>query len=394
MPKRPCTITFTPDQKTILCGDKFGDVYALPLLPGGFKENHVLPPHEEPKTKQNPLSREAKFASSANPKTVHTLKNRKALEHQLSSANKKSSQKTMGFEHQLLLGHVSLLTDIVCVSVPGKDVARPDDRTYIITADRDEHIRVSRGMPQAHIIEGFCLGHTQFVSKLCVPRWNQQCLISGGGDDYLLVWNWLSGRILRTADLLTLVLDHIDQRYALSDLLGHDPIDHDTAQAQHAKIAVSELHAIETETAVGEFHRYITLAVEGMPAVFIFSIAEDGALQREVVFSTEGNVIGVTVSKDQNCIAYAMDTDHKSFSRTQVADKCSQKQRPSIGFLNFSTAKGMWKKNMELQNAFASVMRDLPEDDEQVMDGKESGNRGPGSLLYGLENLRKRGQDE
>lgn len=131
-----------------------------------------------------------------------------------------------------------------------------------------------------------------------------------------------------------------------------------------------------------------------MPAIFIFGITEDGALRRESFFSTEGNVIGVAVSKDQNCIAYAMDTDHKSFSQSQMADKVCQNQRPSVGFLKFSMVKGLWEKDMELQNAVASVLRGLREDNEQVMDEKKSKDRDPVSLLYGLENLRKKGQDE
>ena len=30
MPKRPCAIQISPDNTTIICGDKFGDVYSLP----------------------------------------------------------------------------------------------------------------------------------------------------------------------------------------------------------------------------------------------------------------------------------------------------------------------------------------------------------------------------
>ena len=263
MPKRPCAITFTPDQKTILCGDKFGDVYALPLLPSESKKEQTLQSCPDMKTEENLPSQEARFTPSASLRTVHTLKNRRALKDQLTSIKKKPSTKTMNFEHQLLLGHVSLLTDIICISVLGKDIACSNDWTYIITADRDEHIRVSRSIPQAHVIERFCLGHTQFVSKLCVPSWNPQWLISGGGDDQILVWDWLPGHIKTTFDLRRLVLEHVDQRYVSSDLLGHEPIDHDTVRSQHAKIAVIEIHAIETEVVGGQVQRRIVVAVEG-----------------------------------------------------------------------------------------------------------------------------------
>ncbi|KAL9031794.1 MAG: hypothetical protein Q9196_000221 [Gyalolechia fulgens] len=392
MPKRPCAIAFTPDQKTILCGDKFGDVYALPLVQS---QSEIFPiqSRADSTTERNIPSNEASYAPSASLRTVHTLKNRKALQHQLNSTSKKVSQKTMEFEHQLLLGHVSLLTDIICVSMNRQDDLSSHDRTYIITSDRDEHIRISRGMPQTHIIEGFCLGHTQFVSKLCVPSWDPQMLISGGGDDHLLVWDWLSGRTTHTVDLHRWVSDYIDRRYAGSDLLGPDPIDRDVVQTQHAKIAVSDIHSIETVTAVGEVQRHIIVAIEGVPAVFILRVAQNGAIERDLAVSTEGNVVGLTVSNEQSRVAYAMDTDHQLFSRSQVVDRNDRTERPRIGSLSFSTKTGLWEKDMELQNAIVHGLRDLPRSDEQIMDGETSSNR-ESVGLYGLENLRKRGSDD
>jgi tRNA (guanine-N(7)-)-methyltransferase subunit TRM82 len=100
----------------------------------------------------------------------------------------------------MLLGHVSLLTDLAFVSLPSS-TSSSASRHYIITADRDEHIRVSRGPPQAHIIETYCLGHLSFISKICVPPSLPELLISGGGDNYLLVWKWETGELLQKIPL-------------------------------------------------------------------------------------------------------------------------------------------------------------------------------------------------
>jgi len=73
-------------------------------------------------------------------------------------------------------------------------------RKYIITADRDEHIRVSR-YPQSWVIEGFCLGHTAFVSKILVPGWAPQEVLSGGGDGWLGRWRWADGKCLQRIEV-------------------------------------------------------------------------------------------------------------------------------------------------------------------------------------------------
>lgn len=194
MPKRPCALALTDDDSTIIAADKFGDIYSLPLLfsnvetPSDSKDTDIV---ESTKKEARP------FVPAANNLTVHSQRNRLALENQKKQGNKVTEKLEPTFEHKLLLGHVSMLTDVAVVNIQA--------RSYIISSDRDEHIRVSRGIPQSHIIEGFCLGHTEFVSRLCLPSSRPNVLISGGGDNELFVWDWLSGQLLSKADVGGLV---------------------------------------------------------------------------------------------------------------------------------------------------------------------------------------------
>lgn len=195
MPKRPCSIIVTPDNSTILCGDKFGDVYELQLFPA----EDVTLPEKQPQQPQQASSKP--FHPQASKLTVHTKRNLKALEQQLKASSMAPEKSTPGFEKKLRLGHVSLLTDVAFATIPAEKSPSGKPRSYVLTSDRDEHIRVSRGPPQSHIIENYCLGHTSFVSKLCIPPTRQDLLISGGGDGFLFVWDWREGKVLQQVKL-------------------------------------------------------------------------------------------------------------------------------------------------------------------------------------------------
>jgi tRNA (guanine-N(7)-)-methyltransferase subunit TRM82 len=60
---------------------------------------------------------------------------------------------------ELILGHASLLTTFLVTA----------DGQYIVTADRDEHIRVS-WYPQGYTIESYCLGHQKCEALLSLTR--------------------------------------------------------------------------------------------------------------------------------------------------------------------------------------------------------------------------------
>lgn len=204
MPKRPCSVVLTPDNKDIFAADKFGDVYSLPLLP---KDDPTANTGDAPSTPAPAPTPTPAFQPQASELTVHTKRNRQALiDQQISRTNPKALRGSPRrvdavFERHLLLGHVSLLTAVA--------LARDEqDRPYIITADRDEHVRVSRGThEQAHVIEAYCLGHEHFVNRICVPECAGagamgQLLVSAGGDAEVFVWRWRTGKLLARTDLL------------------------------------------------------------------------------------------------------------------------------------------------------------------------------------------------
>ena len=255
----------TSDDSTILCADKFGDVYALPLIQS---------PHENTSTEsasQNPDSRWTKslpknFAPSATTLTVHTKGNREALRQQQKLKEKRSEKHSQHPRHKLLLGHVSLLTDIVCAK---SSLSASGSREYILTSDRDEHIRVSRGLPQAHVIENYCLGHTEFISKLCIVPKHEHLLVSGGGDDHLFLWDWLSGTIKQRVELKSYV-ERIKVQY--QNFAGEEP-----------KESIAE----RKEATAMEDRSDFNIAVS---KIIVLEVAQDGATsaQFQILIICEG----------------------------------------------------------------------------------------------------------
>ena len=83
---------------------------------------------------------------------------------------------------RLLLGHLSQLLDMAVT----RDGAR------LLTADRDEKIRVSM-YPDSFNIDNYCLGHTEFVTSIALSSCDETRLVSGSGDGTIRCWNLTSG---------------------------------------------------------------------------------------------------------------------------------------------------------------------------------------------------------
>ncbi|KZT37736.1 hypothetical protein SISSUDRAFT_823919 [Sistotremastrum suecicum HHB10207 ss-3] len=192
LPKKPTCLQLTAKGQKILVADKFGDVFSYPLLPP-----------EQPST-STPSTQKGGHASS---------------------------------HGTLILGHTSILTELILVE--------RENRPFIVTADRDEHIRISR-YPQGFIVHRYCLGSTRFVSSLC-DLGNGQ-LLSGGGEDVLRVWEWDSGECLRTIDVGSSVKPSIVVRRTLSG--GEDEEDGRDKKKKKPKGASTKIEAspsVQTE---------------------------------------------------------------------------------------------------------------------------------------------------
>jgi tRNA (guanine-N(7)-)-methyltransferase subunit TRM82 len=175
-PKRPSAVDSTKDNEKLVLADKFGDVYGVPL------------------TGTDAVLTEGTEDSKIEP----------------------------------ILGHVSMLVDI-------KAAQKDNGKQYIITADRDEHIRVTR-YPQTYVIEHWLFGHTEFVSVIETLPWNPHQLVSAGGDDFVAHWDWTTGELLQTFDIRPLVEQYLNE--------SHNPVKRSDSKRE---ITVSHLIPINNQ---------------------------------------------------------------------------------------------------------------------------------------------------
>ncbi|KAL6869620.1 tRNA (guanine-N(7)-)-methyltransferase non-catalytic subunit trm82 [Amphichorda felina] len=342
MPKRPSAVAIGPDSQ-ILCADKFGDVYSLPLIPDGTPIAPTLRPAPKPLTQP-----------AANELTVHSKRNLVALKAQqkqlekarLEKGDAESKPDVPDFELTLQLGHVSMLTALV--------LGEREGRRYIITGDRDEHIRVSRYMPQAHIIERFCMGHRDFVGALVIPPTRGDVLISGGGDTDLFLWNWLSGSLLSKTGVLSLAQE---------------------ISPETSKVAVSNLYSLAYPAEAGNL-TYILAICEDIKAIFSWQLTDNNALNHPGVIQLPGNPLALSIISE----------DGSAPKILAAIDPGSETPAKNLNIFSLTTSDGRLAVDTT-----SHVEEDAIETGD--LEVTESEVR---SLLYGMEHLRKQkgGEDE
>jgi tRNA (guanine-N(7)-)-methyltransferase subunit TRM82 len=162
--KKPSAISFTDDGQDIIVSDKVGDCYLYPLVPKDVSGDKV-----------------------------------KIMDIQ--------ADPTLNPEATYLLGHVSVLTSHILTT-------DEDGHKWIISADRDEHIRVTR-YPNTFVIERYMFGTEGFVSSIHIPYGSPELLVSGGGEGVLRIWNWKQGKQVGSIDIGESVLPYRTARSSL-----------------------------------------------------------------------------------------------------------------------------------------------------------------------------------
>lgn len=354
MPKRPCALEILPDSDTIICGDKFGDVYSLPLLPTDESEKEASDAKAAQDAKDAELRAQAQaaeepFKPAATNLTVHTKRNLRSLEAQQKQKLFTPRKEVLAFEHKLLLGHVSMLTDATFATRE----ANGKTRGFIITADRDEHIRISREAPQSHIIEGFCLGHKEFVSKLCLVP-GTDLLVSGGGDDWIGIWDWPNYTLKNSINI----------RQHLAKYLTPTPDDKDP------QVAVSGIWTVPIENQPG--NSAVVIACEKVPALLVISsstIGESGSQVTVVEQQLHGlHPLDVTFVGQHTIVS--LDARAEDQERLVVL----QIMANDIGAVDV-TRNGTYEDTLKQLNGLTGI-----EEDPKSLDG----------LLYSIKNLKKR----
>ncbi|KAJ5509682.1 hypothetical protein N7527_011825 [Penicillium freii] len=343
MPKKLSALTLTPDENNILTGDKFGDVYTFPLIPSGEYVKVQAPAKA--------------YEPSATNLTVHTKRNLESLEQQMRQAalskTNQAERVVLNFEHQVIIGHVSLLTELISVTRPADSTV--GKRNYILTADRDEHIRVSRGVPQAHVIEQFCFGHTSFVSSLCVPSFEPKVLVSGGGDNYLLVWDWLQNQILQKVQL----------------------------PGAEGEITMRGIWDVSLEPTADNADpvKAIFVSLEGSSQLLYYTLESDNTITHQDTLQLSGNVLELTGLGSRGSILVAVDTLRQSDS-TSAWKSSSQ---PPLEAFRFSSGKWAPVDDSMVIKINSEGTSNLPTTIEEKQQ-KELNDS-----MYNLGNLRKRG---
>lgn len=231
-PKRPCAVSTTIDDATLVVADKFGDVYSIPIDGAEPQDEKALVP---------------------------------------------------------ILGHVSMLSDVL--------VAEHDNKQFVLTGDRDEHIKITN-YPKSYVVKHWLFGHHEFVSCLHICDFDNSLLISGGGDDYLVLWKWFTTEKLARIDLRELVQPFLTQE--------HLPPARFLAEDSPMEISVTKV----ATCTVNNIHLIVVLC-ENTKCLLTFELQKDYTVKHKQTLTTENALVDFTIVNDSIFTAIDIESDDK-----------------------------------------------------------------------------------
>ncbi|GAV55291.1 hypothetical protein ZYGR_0AS06150 [Zygosaccharomyces rouxii] len=294
-PKRPNAIAALEDGSQIVVADKFGDAYQIPML--------------------------------------------------------EDTQGKVGKELQPLIGHVSMLTDVAF----GKD---DQGKKYLITSDRDEHIRVTH-YPQTFVIDKWLFGHREFVSSIHIPSWHSQWLFSAGGDDTIFLWDWVKGTKLSIFEYKDLIKPYLTDAHLAASRFQNE--NNDLIEYSVAKITTCRKLP------------YVAFFVEATKALIILHVDQKNAtLSLKQVIDLRYNVISLSQVSD----GFLITQDNRESGNKEFAN-----------LVKYVESKDTFELDKQFSGALDDAISKSLSEDLTV-------NVQPADIapLYGVTNLKKHGE--
>lgn len=191
-----------------------------------------------------------------------------------------------------ILGHVSMLVDIAICEQGGK--------SFILSADRDEHIRVSN-YPKSYVIKGWLYGHSSFISSLHISSFDSSLLISGGGDDYLCLWNWYDEKLLSKVQLRNLVEPYLTN--------FHLPPERFLSEDSIKEISISKILTCHHPTTDSNL---LFVLCENVKAILVFKIEKDYTVNHLQTLALSTALVDLALIKSDSVLVGSKDTDSQN----------------------------------------------------------------------------------
>jgi tRNA (guanine-N(7)-)-methyltransferase subunit TRM82 len=230
MPKRPSAVCTSTDDSQVIIADKFGDVYSISLLDPIVEDDSKLVP---------------------------------------------------------ILGHVSMLT---CV----QNAIDENGKQVILTADRDEHIRISY-YPKSYVIKKVLFGHKEFISSFVLPEWcNGKVLVSAGGDSFICTWLWQKDDELKELKSQVYVDDLVKDKLNEKHLV---PEKFQTESNDLVEYCISKIVPLNKS-------QQLAIIFEKISSFFIFDLSPDGELTFNKEYPVSSDIISATSSDDKLILSF------------------------------------------------------------------------------------------